>query len=186
MVLKTDDMHLVRAAQLGDLYTFEKLVRRHRTRIYRVALRMLANPADAEDAAQDAFVQCWSALPGFRAESSFATWLVQIVTNRCLNMLRSRRSEPLEERREARAWRLSEVVEARAELEALAAAVLGLTPDQRAPLVLRELEGLSYEEIAHVLEVSVPAVIGSHRARACWGARRHVPETAELSAPRRF
>lgn len=85
MVLKTDDVHLVRAAQLGDLYAFEELVRRHRTRVYRVALRMLANPADAEDAAQDAFVQCWSALPGFRAESSFSTWLVRIVTNRCLN-----------------------------------------------------------------------------------------------------
>lgn len=157
-------MHLVHAAQLGDLYAFEELVRRHRTRIYRVALRMLANPADAEDAAQDAFVRCWSALPGFRAESSFSTWLVQIVTNRCLNLLRARRSEPLEERGEASARRLSEVVEARAELEALA--LVGLTPDQRAPLVLRELEGLSYEEIAHVLDVSVPAVKGRiHRAR---------------------
>ena len=166
MVLKTDDVHLVRAAQLGDVFAFEELLRRHRTRIYRVALRMLANPADAEDAAQDAFLQCWSALPRFRAESSFSTWLVQIVTNRCLNMLRSRRADPLEGRGEARAARLTEVVEARAELEALAGALVGLTPEQRAPLVLRELEGLSYEEIADVLEVTVPAVKGRiHRAR---------------------
>ncbi len=166
MVLKTDDVHLVRAAQLGDLYAFEELVRRHRTRVYRVALRMLANPADAEEAAQDAFVQCWSALPGFGAESSFSTWLVRIVTNRCLNMQRSRRSEPLEERHEAGAGRVSEVVEARLELRALTEALMRLAPEQRAPLVLRELEGLSYEEIAHVLEVSVPAVKGRiHRAR---------------------
>jgi RNA polymerase sigma-70 factor (ECF subfamily) len=166
MVLKTDDVHLVRAAQLGDLYAFEELVRRHRTRVYRVAVRMLASPADAEDAAQDAFLQCWSALPGFRAESSFPTWLVQIVINRCLNMLRSRRAEPLEERHEARAVRLTEVVEARAELKALQVALGGLPPEQRAPLVLRELEGLSYEEIASVLEVTVSAVKGRiHRAR---------------------
>ena len=166
MVLKTDDVHLVRTAQLGDLYAFEELVRRHRTRIYSVALRMLANPADAEDAAQDAFLQCWSALPRFRAESSFSTWLVQIVTNRCLNMLRSQRAEAFAERNDSRAARLSEVVERRAELEALEAALVGLTPEQRAPLVLREFEGLSYEEIAYVLEVTVPAVKGRiHRAR---------------------
>ncbi len=166
MVLKTDDVHLLRAAQLGDLSAFEELVRRHRTRIYRVALRMLANPADAEDAAQDAFLQCWSALPRFRAESSFSTWVVQIATNRCLNMLRSRRAEASAERTDARAARLSEVVETRAELQALEAALVRLTPEQRAPLVLREFEGLSYEEIASVLEVTVPAVKGRiHRAR---------------------
>ncbi|MCA1700472.1 MAG: sigma-70 family RNA polymerase sigma factor [Actinobacteria bacterium] len=166
MVLKTDDVHLVRAAQLGDLYAFEELVRRHRTRIYRVALRMLANPADAEDAAQDAFLQCWSALPRFRAESSFSTWLVQIVTNRCLNMLRSRRAEAFAVPNVERPERSTEVVETRAELEALERALVGLTPEQRAPLVLREVEGLSYEEIAYVLEVTVPAVKGRiHRAR---------------------
>lgn len=166
MVLKTDDVHLVRAAQLGDLYAFEELVRRHRTRIYRVALRMLANPADAEDAAQDAFLQCWSALPRFRAESSFSTWLVQIVTNRCLNMLRSRRAVAFAVPNVERPERSTEVVETRAELEALERALVGLTPEQRAPLVLHEVEGLSYEEIAYVLEVTVPAVKGRiHRAR---------------------
>lgn len=166
MVLKTDDVHLVRAAQLGDLYAFEELVRRHRTRIYRIALRMLANSPDAEDAAQDAFLQCWLALPRFRAESSFSTWLVRIVTNRCLNVLRSRRAEAFAERNDVRAAGPREVVETHAELEALKAALVGLTAEQRAPLVLREFEGLSYEEIAHVLEVTVPAVKGRiHRAR---------------------
>jgi len=127
---------------------------------------MLANPADAEDAAQDAFVQCWSALARFRAESSFSTWLVQIVTNRCLNVRRSWRVEASTERDDARAARLSEVVETRAELEALEAALVRLTPEQRASLVLRELEGLSYEEIASALDVTVPAVKGRiHRAR---------------------
>lgn len=127
---------------------------------------MLANPADAEDAAQDAFLQCWSALPGFRAESSFSTWVVRIVTNRCLNVLRSPRPEAALAPTVAPPDRLSELVETRAELGALKRALLGLTAEQRAPLVLRELEGLSYEEIAKVLEVTVPAVKGRiHRAR---------------------
>src|SRR5579884_4193060 len=133
MVLKTDDVHLVRAAQLGDLYAFEELVRRHRTGIYRVALRMLADPVEAEDAAQEAFLQCWSGLPRFRSESSFSTWLMRIVTNRCLNVLRSRRPRVMLAPNEATSERLSEVVEARAELAALERALAGLTAEQRAP-----------------------------------------------------
>lgn len=128
---------------------------------------MLRDASEAEDAAQDAFLQSWRALPGFRAESSFSTWVVQIVTRRCLNLLRSRRPiASLEAEPEARDSSLAELVETRAELEALKRALARLTPEQRAALVLRELEGLSYEEIAEVLEISVPAVKGRiHRAR---------------------
>lgn len=128
---------------------------------------MLQDAAEAEDAAQDAFLQSWRALPGFRAESSFSTWIVQIVTRRCLNLLRLRRPiASLETEPEARDPSLAELVETRAELETLKRTLARLTPEQRAALVLRELEGLSYEEIAEVLEISVPAVKGRiHRAR---------------------
>ncbi len=128
---------------------------------------MLQDAAEAEDAAQDAFLQSWRALPGFRAESSFSTWIVQIVTRRCLNVLRTRRPvASLETEPQARDPSLAELVETRAELEALKRTLARLTPEQRAALVLRELEGLSYEEIAEVLEISVPAVKGRiHRAR---------------------
>lgn len=167
MVLTTDDVHLVRAAQVGDLLAFEELVRRHRIGAYRVALRMLGNRADAEDAAQDAFLQIWRALPRFRGESSFSTWLTRVVTNRCLNMLRSRRSaESLDESEQDWGSHVPDLVETGAELGLLKEALLRLPPQRRAPLVLRELEGLSYEEIAAVLELSVPAVKGRiHRAR---------------------
>jgi len=167
MVLRTDEIHLIRAAQVGDLFAFEELVRRYRTPVYRVALRMLGNAPEAEDAAQDAFFQAWQALPGFRAESSFSTWLYRIVTNRCLNLLRSQRpAEPLAEGYEVEASRPNHIVEAHAKLEALKVAVTRLTPEQRAPLILRELEGLSYEEIAEVLDTTVPAVKGRlHRTR---------------------
>ena len=167
MVLKTDDIHLVSAAQRGDLIAFELLVRRHGTPAYRVALRMLGNPTDAEDVTQDSFLQAWQALPTLRDRRLFSTWLYRIVTNRCLNAIRSRRAtEVLPNEIEDETRRPNHVAEARRQLQALRRAIMRLTPEQRAPFVLRELEGLSYEEIAEVLGTTVPAVKGRlHRAR---------------------
>ncbi len=167
MVVETDDSQLVRAAQVGDLAAFEVLLRRHEARVYRVALRLLGDPDEAEDAAQEAFVQAWQALSMFRGASSLSTWLYRIVTNRCLNLLQARRpEEPLDERHEARTLDPAHAVETGGALATLRRAILELTPEQRGPLVLRELEGRSYEEIAEILEISVPAVKSRlHRAR---------------------
>jgi len=166
MVAPTD-ADLVSRAQAGQLDAFEELVRRHRLATYRVALRMLGDQSDAEDATQDAFVQAWRNLGGFRADAAFPTWMYRIVTNRCLNMLRARRrTEPLPDDREAPASRPDRIAEARWQVQDLKLAILRLTPEQRAPLVLRELQGCSYEEIAEVLDVSISAVKSRlHRAR---------------------
>jgi RNA polymerase sigma-70 factor (ECF subfamily) len=166
MVARTD-ADLVSRAQSGRLDAFEELVRRHRLATYRVALRMLGDESDAEDATQDAFVQAWRNLGGFRADAAFSTWMYRIVTNRCLNMLRARRrTEPLPDDREAPASRPDRIAEARWQVEDLKLAILRLTPEQRAPLVLRELQGCTYEEIAEALEISIPAVKSRlHRAR---------------------
>ena len=154
MVVLTD-ADLVSRAQAGQLDAFEELVRRHRLATYRVALRMLGDESDAEDATQDAFVQAWRNLGGFRADAAFPTWMYRIVTNRCLNMLRARRrTEPLPQDREAPASRPDQIVETASELEALAEAIARLSSEQRAPLVLRTFEGCSYEEIAGVLGVT--------------------------------
>ncbi len=164
---KTDDIHLVSAAQRGDLIAFELLVRRYGTPAYRIALRILGNPTDAEDVMQDSLLQAWQALPELRDRRLFSTWLYRIVTNGCLNAIRSRRAtEVLPNEIEDETRRPNHVTEARRQLEALGRAITRLTPEQRAPFVLRELEGLSYEEIADVLETTVPAVKGRlHRAR---------------------
>jgi RNA polymerase sigma-70 factor (ECF subfamily) len=168
MVAPTD-AELVSRAQAGRLDAFEELVRRHRLGAYRVALRMLGDESDAEDATQDAFVQAWRNLGGFRAEAAFSTWMYRIVTNRCRNMLRARRrarSEPLADDHEAPASRPDRIAEARWQVEDLARAILRLTPEQRAALVLRELQGCTYEEIAEALDLSLPAVKSRlHRAR---------------------
>lgn len=159
MVRETEDIHLVRAAQTGDLAAFEELVRRYELRVYRVALRLLGNPTEAEDATQDALVQAWQALPLFRGESSAATWLYRVATNRCLNLLQRRKqSEPLSDSHQAPGSEPAEIVETVDALDALKRSLMRLTPEQRAPLVLREFEGLTYDEIAAVLEVSLPAV----------------------------
>ena len=166
MVARTD-ADLVSRAQSGRLDAFEELVRRHRLATYRVALRVLGDESDAEDATQDAFVQAWRNLGGFRADAAFSTWMYRIVTNRCLNMLRARRrTEPLPDDREAPASRPDRIAEARWQVEDLKLAILRLTPEQRAPLVLRELQGCSYEEIAQSLDLSISAVKSRlHRAR---------------------
>lgn len=167
LVPRAEDVLLVRAAQQGDLRAFEALVHRYRNPVYRIALRMLGDAAAAEDAVQDAFLRAWLALPEFRAESSIGTWLYRIVTNRCLNILRAERPvQPLEDDQAVAAARPEELVQQQAELGALRRAILRLTPEQRAAFVLRELEGLSYEEIAEVLGATVPAIKGRiHRAR---------------------
>ena len=167
MVAQLSDADLVSRAQAGRLDAFEELVRRHRLPVYRVALRMLGDEGDAEDATQDAFVQAWRRLAGFRADAAFSTWMYRIVTNRCLNLLRARRrTEPLPETQEAPTSRPDRITEARWQVEDLKRAIARLTPEQRGPLVLRELEGCSYEEIAQALELSIPAVKSRlHRAR---------------------
>jgi RNA polymerase sigma-70 factor (ECF subfamily) len=159
MVRETEEIHLIRAAQTGDLAAFEEFVRRYELRVYRVALRLLGDPTEAEDATHDALVQAWRALPKFRGECSASTWLYRVVTNRCLNLIQRRRpTEPLsdaQEAPEAEPWRILESSDA---LDSLKSSIMRLTPEQRVALVLREFEGLTYDEIAAVLDVSLPAV----------------------------
>lgn len=166
-MVEARDEQLVRAAVHGDVRAFEALVRRHQERAYRIALRMLGRPEAAEEAAQDAFVRAWISLGRFRGDSLFSTWLHRIVVNASLDAIATRRGDaPLSEEQVDVREDPARMAELHARVEAVKAAILRLTPDQRAALVLRELEGLSYEEIAAVLEISLPAVKGRiHRAR---------------------
>lgn len=167
MIVRARDEVLVGAARAGDVDAFEVLVRRYELPMYRVALRMLGSGADAEDATQDAFVQAWQKLAGFRGESAFATWLYRVVINRCLNVRASYRPfEPLAESLPDAGGDPAEVAERRARWRAVSEAIRALPGEQRAALVLREFEGLSYAEIAQVLGITVAAVKGRvHRAR---------------------
>ncbi len=161
------DDQLVDRARDGDADAFAALVRRHSGPVYRVALRMLGGPDDAEDVTQDVFLQVWRGLDQFRGDSSLSTWLYRVTTNRCLNRLqRTRRVEPLPDVVASSAPGPERIVEARSQLEELGHVILALSPQQRAVLVLREFEGCSYDQIAEILQVGLPAVKSRlHRAR---------------------
>ncbi len=167
MVIEVDDDVLVAAARAGDTAAFGELVRRYEAPVYRVAARMLDADADAQDATQETFVRAWRGLGRFRADSAVGTWLYRIVTNRCLTVLASQPATvALDDELSGRSEDPARVAEQRARLDAISAAVAALPADQRAALVLRDYEGLSYAEVAEVLQIGVGAVKSRiHRAR---------------------
>ncbi|MFD1523106.1 RNA polymerase sigma factor, partial [Pseudonocardia yunnanensis] len=91
-----DEQTLVVRAQEGDARSFEVLARRHQAALYRVAVRVLGDPGEAEDALQEALLDAWRRIGAFRAESAFSTWMYRVVTNRCMGMLRNRRPVPVD------------------------------------------------------------------------------------------
>ena len=153
----TEDIALVDACIRGVPDAFKELLSRHRRSAVMLAFQMLGNPEDAEDVAQEAFVRVFQAIPYFRRQASFSTWLYRIVTNLCLG--RQRRRRPVVEL-ESVAEPVSQENTCRQVTEGLLARqVLGeLSPALRAVLVLREQEGLSYQEIATALGVPVGTV----------------------------
>lgn len=151
----------------GDLDAYATLVEAHHAGVFRVALRMLHDRQSAEDATQDTFIRAWRALGRFEQRSSLRTWLYRIVTNRCLREIeRSRRMTDMPDELTSPSPGPDRVAVSRAELHVLRDVIAKLPPSQRAALVLRELEGCSYQEVADVLDISLAAVkTRLHRAR---------------------
>lgn len=166
-MVQVDDRVLAQAAQAGDVDAFEMLVRRYQTPVYRIALRLLASRADADDVTQDTFLRAWRSMSRFRGDSAFQTWLYRIVTRRCFDLLAAHRDTVvLDEDHLGPSVDPSSTIEQRERLHAITAQIHALPPDQRAALLLREFEGLSYEQVADVLQTTVPAIKGRiHRAR---------------------
>lgn len=163
--LDASDEELVALAQHDDVEAFEELVRRHRDTFFRVALRICRDRADAEDVTQEAIVRAWRSLGSFRGDARFTTWMYRIITNLALNKVTRRREHAVEEVPEAPgdgsdAADPARRAEDRERLDVALAALATLTAEQRACLVLREVEGLSYEELAEVLDISVASVKG--------------------------
>jgi len=164
-----DDATLVVRAREGDVTAFEDLVRRYQVPVYRIAVRILNDPCRAADTAQEAFVTAWRRLPEVKAEQAFAAWLYRIAVTRAVSTLRTVRPYlPLDETAAARDRSPGPEEHALADglAAALRCALNRLTPEQRACWILREMEGLSYEEVAAILHTTPGAVRGRlHRAR---------------------
>ena len=167
-----DEVKLVDAARGGDVGAFEQLIRRYDRNVFRIAQHITQNREDAEDVVQDAFLKAYQNLGQFQGQSKFYTWLVRIAVNEALMRLRRRRPERMvsidedvktEEDsmpREIADWSPNpEQLYKQAELkEILSKTIQGLPPSFRMVFVLRDVEGLSTEETADALGLSVPAV----------------------------
>ena len=166
------DLELVEQAKKGNLAAFNELVHRHERKIFRLTQHITGNREDGEDALQETFLKAFSRLDQFHGDSQFYTWLVRIAVNESLMKLRKRKAnptysldEPIETEedflpREHADWEENpEQKYARAELsEILDRAVNSLPPVFRTVFVLRDIEGMSTEETAKILNLSVPAV----------------------------
>lgn len=166
------EKRLIKQAQRGDTAAFEALVQEHGLYVYNLALRIMRHPQEAEDLAQEAFLRAWQALPRFRAEARFTTWLYRIVTNLCYNRLPQLKRELNvlngldevllgDERQNTGRAYLNE--EMRRDIHA---AIDNLADSYRLLITLRHLQGLSYAEIAEVTGMPLGTVkTGIYRAR---------------------
>lgn len=170
------DRALVAAASRGEVPAFEALYRRHAGRVHGVIARLVGSQGSrAEDLTQDAFVRAWQALPAFRFESAFSTWLHRLAVNTALMDLRSRRSRPQDDGDEDAFDGLGSADSAghtTALSLDLERAVASLPPRARAVLVLYDVEGWQHEEIAAQLGMAVGSSKAQlHRARSLLRAR---------------
>ena len=181
-VRQDDDLVAIERASTGDGDAFEVLVRKHQTWVFTLAYRMLGDRAEAEEMAQEIFFKAFRALKRFERRSRFSTWLYSIATNHCLNQLESRRRRPrLQElnrsaRKEGTPGPLLDQIAdptpgadqalERAVQRQVQEQLLTLTPEHRSILVLRDIQGLAYEEIGEILSLE-PGTVRSrlHRAR---------------------
>lgn len=168
----SQELTLVRAAKAGDMHAFEELVKRYDRNVFRIAQHITQNREDAEDVVQEAFLKAYGNLGQFQEQSKFYTWLVRIAVNEALMKLRRRRPERMvsldqdiqtEEDsmpREVADWSPNpEQQYNQAELrEILGKTIQGLPAGFRTVFVLRDVEGLSTEETADALGLSIPAV----------------------------
>ncbi|HEX6989287.1 MAG TPA: sigma-70 family RNA polymerase sigma factor [Bacillota bacterium] len=181
----------MRRVRSGDVSAFEPLVRRYERRVYSLALRYSGDRDDAYDLTQETFVRAFRALRSFRGDASFSTWLHRIAVNVCLDELRRRRSRPNARLDEPLATEDGEAVRQLAdddpgpqqrleqkELgETIRQEIAALPAEYATVVILRDLQDLSYEEIAQVLDISLGTVKSRlHRGRAALRARFEVLE----------
>jgi len=165
------DLELVRRAQRGERGAFDLLVLRYQHKVVKLVARLLRDPAEAEDVAQEAFVKAYRALGTFRGDSQFYTWLYRIAVNTARNSIASRQRRPVdyeadlsenEQTAVETRMRHDDTPEAAALSEEIrltvGRAVEALPEDLRTAIMLREIEGLSYEEIATAMDCPVGTV----------------------------
>ena len=160
-----DDKHILARARRGELDAFEELVRQYEKRVYAVALRSSGSPEDAADITQEVFLRAWRSIESFRGDSGFSTWLFRITMNLCVDHARHKNAQPQtqplvvgEEDAERPIPDTAPTPEEHLENSELgrelAAALDEVSEEHRRIVLLRDVSGMSYTEIAEVLEIS--------------------------------
>jgi len=157
---------LIEQAQKGDVLAFEKLIEDHQKKVYNIAFRFMGNSEDASEVAQEAFIRVYKSIKNFKGKSSFSTWLYRIVVNICMDEMRKRNKQNIvyideitqtekgEYRHEIESGEESpqqqvEINETRNEIYA---AINSLSDEHKAVIVLKDIQGFSYEEIAGMMK----------------------------------
>jgi len=178
------ELELVARARAGDQTAFEQLLLDHQNRVYTLAFRMVNDREEAADLAQEAFLKAWQVLPSFQGDSSFSTWMHRLTTNVCIDWLRKQKRrkeiEPaysLDDEEAAWAEPADPEQDPQKKLErsernrAVERALAALPDYQRQVLVMRELSGLSYQEIGQALDLDM-GTVKSRIARARLALRK--------------
>jgi RNA polymerase sigma-70 factor (ECF subfamily) len=173
--VELSDWQLVQKCQAGDIASFQELVSRYHQKVYMVIVGLLRNPDDAMEVAQESFFRAYRKITSFQGQSSFYTWLYRIAVNICIDHQRRQKRNPLEFRES-----MDEVFEQQNEVardpfsdvhdrelrEKILSAIDDLSPEHKAVIVLRTLEGMSYKDISEILGCSEGTVMSRlHYAR---------------------
>ncbi|MBR2934369.1 MAG: sigma-70 family RNA polymerase sigma factor [Oscillospiraceae bacterium] len=189
------EQELVTRAKAGDDEAFAQLMRDNEKRIYNLTLRMTGNPEDAMDLAQEAFLNAWRGLKFFQGDSAFSTWVYRLASNACIDHLRRKKRRqdisapmPTDEEDDSQPdipddrFRPDRELERRELRRAVIRGLEQLSDEHRQVLVMRELNGLSYQEIADVLDLEA-GTVKSRIARARNSLRKILVESGNFSIP---
>lgn len=186
------EAELIQAARSGDQEAFDRLVETHQGKVYALAYRMTGNREDAADLTQEAFLNAWRGLASFQSQSAFATWLYRLTSNACIDFLRreKRRSAlsiTVEDDAQERQAEIPDLrhspeqeLERQESRQAVRQGLAALSSEHREVLVLRELEGLSYQEIAQQLGLE-EGTVKSRIARARMSLREFLLKSGNFS-----
>lgn len=157
----SEQQELLRRAQAGDKAAFERLIAPHMNRFYGLAYQMMGNAADAADVAQDAMIKAYRALGSYRGDAEIVTWIGRIIRNTALDELKRavrKHEDPVDVIPETPVHTLEQGAEASELRRLMGEAIDGLSTKLRDPLIMYDIEGYSYEEIAGILEINIGTV----------------------------